>query len=99
MSKQAGLRRLSDLASICLLPFRKQRHHFFVRKRRAFLLDRFFQLFEPGLLLRRRQEKDWLGVAGTSVETFFRYGIEEGEKLVELLLRDRIVLVVVASGA
>ena len=61
--------------------------------------DRGGEVVEARLLHGGRQLDERLCVAGAAVEPELRHVIEEGEELVELLVRDRVVLVRVAARA
>ena len=99
MSGEALARRARDLAPVWSLPFFLHGRQFRVGKRCLSLFDCVTELVELGLLLRRREGEEGFGVAGLSVEPFLGDGVEEGKKLVELFLRNRIVLVAVAARA
>src|SRR5271157_4512886 len=75
------------------------RHHVLFGNRGQRLGDLAVELLDFLLLFRSGQFQHRRGVSRLAVEAAFGDGVEEGEHAIEILLLDRVVLVIVAAGA
>src|SRR5262245_42071854 len=82
-----------------LLPLLLERREVLVRERVGQILKSTGQPLLLGFLFFDRQCEYWRGVARAPVQSDFGDAVEEGVELIELLLRDRVVFVRVATRA
>src|SRR5262249_27707878 len=74
-----------------LCPLLLQWRDVLIRERAGQVLNRLGQPLLLGLLFAGRQRERRRGVARAPIKAFLRHAVEEGVKLIELLLRDRVV--------